>query len=415
MEAWMLFWIISGALATAVAALLALAMLRGRAGAASPAAYDLQVYRDQLAEVDRERARGAIADADAERIRAEISRRILAADAQLESTGTGPGQPAAAGRAAAVLGAVVLIGGSAGLYLVLGAPGQPDMGLQQRLANAEVARESRPSQAEVEGDLPASPPRDVAPEFAELMEKLRAAVANRPGDVRGLRLLVRNEANMGNFRAAYKAQEKLLSMLGDRAGAEEYADYAELMIIAARGYVSPEAEKALMAALRRDPRHGAARYYMGLMAAQTGRPDRTFKVWRALLEEGPGDAPWIAPIREQIDQVARRAGVNYTAPQPGEAAPVLRGPNAEDMQAAADMSAEERQQMIRSMVTGLSERLADEGGTAAEWARLIGAYGVLGETERAQQAWSDAKQAFAGQPQALEQLRAAAGRAGVSE
>lgn len=410
----MLFWIITGALALAVAAILALALLRGRAGDVPPAAYDLKVYRDQLREIDRDLARGAIGQADAERTRAEVSRRILAADAALRQTGTAQDQPPrTGGRVMAGLTALMLLGGSGALYMTLGAPGYPDMGLQKRLAAAEEARATRPSQAEAEAGQPARMPPDVAPEFAELMDKLREAVADRPGDARGLQLLVRNEANMGNFTAAYEAQEKLLALRGEDATATDYADYAELLIIAAQGYVSPEAEKALLAALRRDPTHGAARYYMGLMAAQTGRPDRTFALWRTLLEEGPADAPWIAPIRDQIAQVAQRAGVEYTAPEPAPGA--LNGPTQEDMQAAGDMSAEDRQQMIRGMVEGLSERLATEGGSAAEWARLVGAYGVLGETDKARTIWTEAQQVFAGQPDALAQVRAAAERAGVLE
>lgn len=411
----MLFWIITAALALAITAILALALIRGRPGEVPPAAYDLKVYRDQLREVERDLARGAIGEADAERTRAEVSRRILAADAALQQAGSEQAQPRTGARVAAALTALVLLGGSAGLYLWLGAPGYPDMGLQTRLAAAEDARQSRPSQSEAEAGQPARMPREVAPEFAALMDKLREAVANRPDDVRGLRLLVRNEANMGNFTAAYEAQERLLGLLGDEATATDYADYAELLIIAAQGYVSPEAEKALIAALRRDPSHGSARYYMGLMAAQTGRPDRTFTVWRRLLEEGPADAPWIAPIRQQIGQMAQRAGVEYTPPAPAPAADALRGPSEEDMQAAGDMSTEERQQMIRGMVAGLSDRLATQGGTAAEWARLIGAYGVLGETDKARTIWSEAQQVFAGRPDELEQLRAAADRAGVAQ
>ena len=79
------FWIIIGSLALGVGAVLALALLRGRKGDVPPAAYDLQVYRDQLKEVDRDLARGVIAPAEAERVRTEVSRRVLAADAELQA------------------------------------------------------------------------------------------------------------------------------------------------------------------------------------------------------------------------------------------------------------------------------------------------------------------------------------------
>ena len=81
----MIFWIVTIALALAVAGLLVMALLRRQTGAEPPAAYDLRVYRDQLREVDRDLARGVIDAADAERVRAEVSRRILAADAQLQA------------------------------------------------------------------------------------------------------------------------------------------------------------------------------------------------------------------------------------------------------------------------------------------------------------------------------------------
>jgi cytochrome c-type biogenesis protein CcmH len=90
-------------------------------------------------------------------------------------------------------------------------------------------------------------------------------------------------------------------------------------------------------------------------------------------------------------------------------------PDAADMEAAADMTAEERQQMIRGMVDRLADRLAREGGPAEDWARLVSALGVLGETERAKAAYADARAALAGDAAALAALRAAAAEAGVAE
>jgi len=70
--------------------------------------------------------------------------------------------------------------------------------------------------------------------------------------------------------------------------------------------------------------------------------------------------------------------------------------------------------MIRGMVNGLSERLATEGGTPQEWARLIRALGVLGETARASAIWNESKEAFASDPAALSVLREAAQAAEVA-
>ena len=406
----MLFWIIAGVLALIAALLLARALLQGRMGDEPPAAYDLRVYRDQLKEVEKDLARGVVNAEDAERTKAEIGRRILAADAQIKAGGATGGQPQGMGRMLAVIIAVVLVGGTFGTYVTLGAPGYGDQTLKSRIAMAKERHANRPSQAEMEAKMPPTPPMaEVSQDYKTLVEKLREAVASRPDELQGYVLLARNEAALGNFKAAHAAQQRVLELKDDAATARDYLDHADMLILSAGGYVSPEAEKSLLGALSIEPRNAAARYYIGLMLAQTGRPDQAFRTWDALLREGPSDAPWIRPIRAQIEDMAALAGVDFTLP---EEAP-LRGPSAEDMQAAQDMSAEDRQEMIRGMVSQLSDRLATEGGTPEEWARLISAYGVLGETERAAEIWAEAQQVFAGNASALDTVRAGAARAGV--
>ncbi len=406
----MLFWIVIGVLAFVVAALLAWTLVKGRTGQESPAAYDLQVYRDQLKEVEKDLARRVINAEDAERTKAEISRRILAADAQVQAGSDNGGQPESLGRALAVIVGAVLVAGSIGVYWTLGAPGYGDLGLKQRIEMAKKSHDTRPGQEEVEAQMPSgSPFGEPSAEYVALVEKLREAVADSPDDLKGNILLARNEAALGNFRAGYEAQRKVLEIKGDSATAQDYVDYADMMILATGGYVSPEAETALLAAMSKDPRNGSARYYLGLMLAQNGRPDRAFATWNSLMDEGPADAPWIEPIRAQIEEMAMRAGVRYELP----AAAPARGPSAADMQAANDMTAEDRQEMIRNMVSQLAERLATEGGTPDEWARLISAYGVMGETERAQTIWQEAQQVFKDRPEALDTIRAGAQAAGL--
>lgn len=409
----MLFWIIVIALALVTAAVLGRTVLTGRAGREPPAAYDLRVYRDQLRDVDRDLARGVIGAEDAERLRAEVSRRILAADAKLRAGGAAGGQPRRASLAMAAAVLLGLTGGAALLYNTLGAPGYGDLPLQSRIAASEAARSNRLAQAEAEAQTPpAEWAPDVSEEFRTLMEKLRATVAERPDDLRGLQLLVRNEAALGNLAAAHAAQAQIVEVKGPEATAEDYALLADLMISAAGGYVSKEAETVIRSALQRDPRTPRARYYLGLYFLQVDRPDRAFRIWNDLLAESPPEAPWVPIIRGRIEEVAWRAGVTDFELPPLAATP---GPSAEDMEAAEEMSAEERSEMIRGMVARLAERLAAEGGPAEDWARLIGAYGVLGETERARAIWEEAQQVFAGREADMEMLRGAAREAGIAE
>lgn len=414
------FWIVAGGLALSVGALLARTILRPSGPMAPAASRDAEVYRDQLKEIDRDLARGVLAADEARNVRVEVSRRLLEADRRSgASTGTGRA-PRAAGLAGAGFALLAAAVGAPALYGMIGAPGYGDQPLAARIESARKAREERPAQAVAEAAAAARPrpgTTDPDPAYLKLVEKLRAALVDRPYDLEGHRLLARNEAGLGNFAAAYAAQERVLEILGESALASDHVDLADLMILAAGGYVSPEAETALHAALALDPANGTARYYMGLMHAQTGRPDLAFRAWGALLDESPPDAPWTAPIEARIGEIARLAGVRFELPANSGSAsppPLGSGPTREQIEAAAEMDPQERTDMIRGMVEGLALRLAEEGGPPEDWARLVDALGVLGETGRARAIWDEARQAFADAPQALAAIRAAAARAGVA-
>lgn len=402
----MLFWIMTAALVALIALLFALALLR-RPEAPRAAAYDVQVYRDQLREVARDAERGVIAPDEADRARLEISRRMLEADrAAQQEAATAARRPPQLATAVALLGIAALMGGAFVLYQRIGAAGYPDQPLAGRIAAANALYDARPTQDEAEktaaADRPAMPAPD--PQFTDLMERLRAAVAQRPNDPEGLALLARNEANLGNLRAGWEAQRRLVALKGDQASAGDFAQLGEYMVAAAGGLITAEAEAAFAAALERDARNGLARYYIGLMMAQNGRGDRAFRIWDNLLRDGPADAPWVQPIRDNIEMLAWIAGeTNYTPPAVGE-----RGPSAEDMAAAAQMSPEDRAQMIRGMVEQLNDRLAAEGGTAEDWAKLISALRMLGENDRAAAIWTEAQGRFAQFPEDLAKIRAAA-------
>ena len=409
------FWIVTAGAVLATAFLLVYAVFRGRRAVAPAEAFDMQVYRDQLAEIERDAARGTIAPEEADRLRTEVARRLLAADQKAASHGAavpGARNPAIA---ISVLMGAFLLGGAYFLYGTLGAPGYGDLPRALRIEAAEDARQNRPSQEIAEASVPASQPTaEVSEDYLALVQRLRGAVAERNGDLQGYTLLARSEAALGNFAAAYAAQEEIIALKGDAATAKDYADLADMMVLAAGGYVSPEAEQVLEAALTRDPENGVARYYLGLVFAQTGRPDRAFRVWDALLRDSAASDPWFDPLLAQIDGMAQRAGVtDYAPPQAAEAP--LPGPDADTIARAGDMSAEDRAAMIEGMVSRLGARLAEQGGSAEEWARLVGALAVLGRAEEAMEIYAEAQQVFAGDPAALDTLRDAASGAGIGQ
>lgn len=406
----MIFWAVVIALGVGVLALLLRALLQGTV-TPSQEHPDLLVYRQQLEAIDAEVARGVLASDEAERGRLEIKRRLLDADRTLRGEDNNQPAPAIANRVMGAGMAALVLGGGFLLYNDLGAPGYPDMPLQSRIDMAQDIRESRPNQAEAEAatTLPAIA---ADPAHIALVEKLRSAIAERPDDVRGHQLLAVNEASLGNYAAAHAAQARVIELRGDAAAASDYSALADMLILAAGGYVSPEAEAALTEALRRNPADGSALYYSALMMMQTGRPDMGFGIWRDLLAGSQETDPWVSPILAQIDEAAMRAGVEYTAPSFGAD---VAGPDADDIANASQMEDADRQAMIEGMVSGLSDRLATQGGTPAEWAQLIRAQGVLGQTAQAAAVWANAQEVFADAPEAIAAIRVAAEQAGVAE
>jgi len=72
------------------------------------------------------------------------------------------------------------------------------------------------------------------------------------------------------------------------------------------------------------------------------------------------------------------------------------GPNANQVAAAAQMAPAERNGMIEGMVARLAQRMAENGSDVDGWLRLIKAYTVLGERDKALAAAASARNALAG-------------------
>lgn len=389
------FWAAALTIAAVAGAVLLAALRRGREAALAGDAPDLAIYKDQLAEISRDLARGTIGPDEAERLRAEVGRRVIEADrGALATSQRGP----RAGLAAA-LAVAAMIPAAGAAYWWLGAPGYPDMPLGPRIAALDAGIAARPDQAaELER---IGRPRDAALDAA-LLADLAAISEADP-----LRAGFRRHFEAGETLAAIRTQERLLAVLGDTATAADHANLALVLVAEAQGYVSPEAEASLRETLTRDLSNELARYLVGEMFLQGGRFDQAFRFWRPLVEEGSPDAPWVASIRERISMVAGLAGIPYELPE-------RVGPSAGDVAAAAEMAPEDRRAMIEGMVAQLSDRLATEGGDVEDWDRLIRSLAVLERLPEAQGIYDEAKAKFKGRPAELSFLRLAAVESGLT-
>lgn len=406
----MTIWLFTIGLSTVIAGFFIL-VLRSDQVEADNEDVEIAFYKEQLAELDRDVARGIVSSEDAEQKHLEIARKILKLDqaVRAQQKKLKPKQKTLT----AVLIAVTVIGGSHLIYLQLGSAYYPGLPQSERIERAAQLLANRPSLREYAASVPIkNHPLQVAEEYRDLVDQLRAAVSEHQSDREGLRLLARVEAGLQNFSAASDVQKELIDQLGEQATADDYVDYADLLILSVDGYVSPEAETALQSALEIDPENGGALYFLGIMFAQNDRPDNAFRIWRKLLMQGPDDAPWIEPIRANIQEVAYYAGINnFKLPEPqSSTASMAIAPALSDdtLESAAQLSQQERAAMIEGMVAGLADRLADQGGPPQDWVRLITAYRVLGDEKAVQNTLQKANEIFAKNPGALALFKNAA-------
>jgi cytochrome c-type biogenesis protein CcmH len=321
----MILWLIFAAM-TATAMLAVLLPLRRRAPARSGS--DVAVYRDQLEEIDRDRAAGLVGAAEAEAARVEISRRLLAAAAP-PGRADAPVEAKWGRRAAALAGVVMLPLGSAGLYLALGSPGVPSEPLASRSAAAPATTSIEAMVAQVEAHL-----------------------AGNPEDGRGWEVLAPVYLRTGRFEDAVKARRHALRLLGPTAVRE--ADLGQALVAAADGVVTADARAAFERAAALDPGDVMARYFFGLSAEQEGKRAEAAAIWRKLLADAPPGARWTATVQAALAQIGE--GVASGPSSPG-AAPA----------AAPKPLAEPPGEMILAMVARLAERLKADGSDLDGW------------------------------------------------
>ncbi|HET7887568.1 MAG TPA: c-type cytochrome biogenesis protein CcmI [Bradyrhizobium sp.] len=356
MTLWFVF-----ALMTA-AAVFAVLWPLGRAGQPQRDGSETTVYRDQLSELDRDAAAGLINPPEAAAARVEIGRRLLAAaDSEREVTA---GSNVRLRRFAAVVALAGLPLVAVGLYYPLGSPDLPDFPLAQRSRSPEGTQSLENMIAQVEQHLAAN-----------------------PTDGRGWGILAPVLARVGRIDDAIRAFRNSITYNGENAARR--ADLGEALVGAAGGVVTAEAKTEFERALALDASEVKASYFLGLAAEQDGRAAEAASIWRGMLEKAPPNAPWRSLVQAALVRVG------------GAPAPALSN---EAMAAAKDMSETDRSAMIRSMVERLATRLRQNGDDVEGWLRLVKAYMVLGDADKAKAASSDARQAVAKDPERLREL-----------
>jgi cytochrome c-type biogenesis protein CcmH len=374
----MMFWVLAAVMAALLVLALLWPLLRARGAAPAAADYDRAVYLDQLSELELDRQRGLIDAVEAEAARREIERRLLQTENGADKT-----VPSGGGRWRRLALALVVALPPAlglGLYLQLGTPDLPGLPLA--------------------GRDPGGPA-----ELALLIDRLQLRLADRPEDTEVHLILAQLYERAGRFdeaAARYRAAIALIEQQGE-VPAGLHAALGETLVAAAGGQVGREARHAFAAAIEADPGSSRARYFAGLAMAQDGRLQDAIDVWQSLAEDSPADAPWLPLLSQQIARAARELGIE----PPAIAQPP--GPSASDVEAAQNMTPEERADFIRSMVDQLAVRLEAEPADPDGWLRLARAHAVLREDDKARAALARAEAEIAALPEGAPE-RAALGQ-----
>jgi len=366
----MLWFVLAGMAAFAVLAALWPLLRPSSSAKADAAANEAAFYKAQLEEIRRDVERGLLPQGEAESARAEAARRLIAAAA-----GPSPARPPATPRnrlAAAALIAVGLPAIAFPLYAFLGQPRMPDEPLASRRTAPQTNGEIEAAVAAVEARLIA-----------------------KPDDGKGWAVIAPVYMRLERYADAAHAYAEALRLVGEDA--LRRAAYGEALVAAAGGVVTDEARQAFDRALAEQPGQPQARFYLALGAEQDGKKAEAIRAYEQILADSPPEAPWRSVVS------ARLAALK------GEPAPA---------EATADAPAaipEAQRPMIEGMVNRLATRLASNGGSIDEWSRLIRAYAVLHEADKAKAALADARRALAPDPNAVASLDALAHDLGLGD
>jgi cytochrome c-type biogenesis protein CcmH len=304
------------------------------------------LYRDALTGLGEDRAQALIAPAEAGAERAALARALIAetvAETVVESAAEEAQTASSLPRWVAYGLAVLLPLNGLAAYFMTG------------------MNQGRPSFMAYSADA----------HVADLARQLADAVVRHPQDPEGRRLQGVTEAARGHYAEAARHFGEALA-LGART-ANTLTDYGEMLSMAA-GRPTQEAIAAFDEALTREPDairtridRAEARFALGQFAGAA-------EDLRAVLASAPEGSPWTEPLKARIAAAERATKADAIATQ------------SPDAQAA----------MIEGMVDGLAQKLDADPKNLPGWTRLVHAYVVLGQRDKAAAALAKARDVFAG-------------------
>lgn len=417
----MLLWTAFALLTAMVVAALARPLLRPQIDAVDQRTADLEVYRDQLREIDAERERGLIEAADADAARTELARRLLRAAER--PTGDTPAAPSSSHPKYSqwtVFGTAALVPlASLAIYLAVGSPGMPGKPQAERVTQAK-------------GERP----------IGELLGMVEARLKAHPEDGQGWEVIAPVYMKQQRYMDAARAYANATRILGETP--DRISGFADALVFANDGLIVPDARQAYQRLVALQPDRPEPRFWLAIGREQDGDLAGAKSDLEAMLSTAPADARWRELVQAKVDELKGKlaaTGGNSGSPQaavpppadslkpvapagsaqnaPSVASPAttpagtIPPPAAGDMAAIQSMSPQEQKALIGQMVEGLARRLEKDGKDLEGWKRLARAYKVMGRDGDANSAMAKARQTFAADPEALKSLDALARQLGI--
>jgi len=245
--------------------------------AASRLALNTAIYRDQIAELERDRAAGSLSETDYDQSRAELQRRLLADAGDIDAP---PPPSGPAWRAALVLGLALPIAAAA-LYAWLGTPAAL---VPQSTVGHEV------TQAQIE----------------QMVATLAARLEKHPEDVKGWVMLARSYKALGRVDDAARA----FARIGDAMNKdpELLAEYADLLATRADGNLDGKPMELVNKALALDPNNTMALALAGTAAYRRQDFPGAVSYWEKLQKLLPPESEDAKSIAEAIVEARNKAG-----------------------------------------------------------------------------------------------------------
>lgn len=380
---------------TGVAALIVLApFFFGGDGRDSPTS--LEVYKDQLAEVDRDLAAGLIGKTEAASARLEIERRILAASRRKDTASERAMSPGWHYRMVTGVAAIVVLG-SVGLY---GAIGRPDLptARPQTMASGGAGQ-----QAGASAQAGAAPQGDVT----ALVKRIEKKAEENPNDAEAQRMLGWSYYNTSRFKESVAAYRRAADLQKDNPTLK--ALLGEAMVMEAGETVTDAAMAVFDQVLAISPNDERARFFKGVYKAQKGDMQGTLDEWIGLYKVAPDDVEWTADLRVRIEETAKKAGIDVSA-RLAEAKPAAKvaaakpGPTPADVESAKQLKPEDQQAMVAGMVDRLASRLEASPKDAEGWIMLVRSRIVMKDADKARADLEKAKAIFADDPETQKRI-----------